>query len=144
MNAFPFTQVEWRRVSELAGRLTNAALADDDVLHASLFVDLQDLLADLSRRHGEHPGLWETEADFTDDPNTAIALYEQAKQLALRAGLPTYTIRISLARVLIDQGDAAAAGKELRECRSEVAARGDDHEKAEWQELLASCDRDEA
>ena len=46
-------------------------------------------------RHGEHPVLFETEADFEDDPLRQVDLYRAAVQVAEQHGLPTLSIRIS-------------------------------------------------
>jgi hypothetical protein len=41
-------------------------------------VGLFDVLAGLRARHGDHPVLLETEADFTEDDEVRLALYQQA------------------------------------------------------------------
>src|SRR5258707_1219218 len=83
---------------------------------------------------GQHPALLETEADFTDEPSERVALYEQAKQSALVGGWVTYSIRISLARVLLEElGDAGRGLQELLACRDEVTTCADKSERAEWE-----------
>jgi hypothetical protein len=121
VEAFPFTEAEW---------------AADPVLRASLLVGLLDVLAELRARHGDHPVLLEAQADFTDDDGERVALYRRAVRVALTHGLPTLSIRLSLARVLLGAGQPAAARVELRACAGE-AHLGDEAERSEWAELLA-------
>jgi hypothetical protein len=44
MDDFPFTTTEWDCVKDATFPITNARLADDDALAASLFIDLQETL----------------------------------------------------------------------------------------------------
>jgi hypothetical protein len=44
MEAFPFSPSEWQKIMDVSHPLTNAALADDDVLGASLYVELLAVL----------------------------------------------------------------------------------------------------
>jgi hypothetical protein len=142
MNEFPFTDVEWDRVKEVTLAMLNATLADDEVLRASRMEEFRWVLFDLRATHGEHPILLETEADFTDEPTECVALYQQAKHMALANGLLTYTIRISLARAfLYEMNDPGRAQQELLACREEVAAWADEHDQEQWQEMQAECDR---
>ena len=140
MADFPYSKAEWARVSEAARTVLNATFADDKVLRASGFAELRRVLSELRQRYGEHPVLLETEADFTDEPYQRVRVYHQAIALALASGWPTYSIRISLARVLLeDIEDAWQASHELSACRAEVATRADDYEREQWEELQAGC-----
>jgi hypothetical protein len=140
MNPFPFNAEEWQRVSQISLAVTNATLADDDVLRASQFVELQAVLAELRAVHGEHPVLIETEADFEDDPSRQLELYRAALGLSEEHPLPTLSIRISLAGLLLgDFGDAEAAAQELSACQAELDKHGDDRDRAEWLRLLDCC-----
>ncbi len=142
MEPFPFTPDEWFQVSEAARAMVNATFINDAVLHDSAFKELQCLLSELRTKYGDHPALFETEADFTDDPAEQVSLYEQAKQVALAGGWVTYSIRISLARVLLeDLGDAGRALQELLDCRDEIIACADESERREWEELQKECAR---
>lgn len=142
MDAFPFSAAEWAPVSKAALAIVNATFAEDSVLQASHFEELCCVLSELQSKYGRHPALLETEADFTDDPNERVALYEEATQLALNGGLLTYTIRISLARVLIEEiEDPKRALQELQASRAEVAACADEDERKQWQELLETVQK---
>ena len=100
------------------------------------------MLAELRAAYGQHPVLLETEADFTDEPAEQAQMYEQAKHLAEAGGLVTYSIRLSLARVLLEElDDAERARHELLACRDEVAGHADESDRTKWAELEAECAR---
>jgi hypothetical protein len=137
---FPFSDEEWDEVCEATRLVCNATLIDDQALHQSYLVDLQEHLQTLQITYGRHPILLETEADFLDDPDERVVLYEEAIRIATENELPTYTIRISLAQLLLDSlNDVDGAGGHLASCASEVQARGDEHEKAQWSQLQSRC-----
>ena len=136
MEPWPFSEAEWVAVSEAALPVVNAGLAEDAALRASHLIGLLDVLAGLRARHGEHPVLLETEADFADDDAERIALYRRAVSIAETHGIQTLTIRLSLARVLLDMGERKAALDELRACEDEVP-EGDNSDCRSWAELVA-------
>jgi hypothetical protein len=120
--------------------VTNATLADDPVLRESLMIELECVLEELRCQHGDHPILLETAADFQDMPRKRVDLYRSALDLAERNNLPTLSIRISLARVLLEYfGDPRAAAHELAACRNELRTNADQSDLEEWSELLSKC-----
>jgi hypothetical protein len=140
MQEFPFSQSDWQRVENITARITEACLADDHIVQASLFEELQALLVELRNRYGEHPILIETEADFTDDPLRQMDLYRSAIHLAEINQLPTYTIHISFANILFHGfQNSNQAINELMACELEVSQRADQWEKQEWHELMKEC-----
>jgi hypothetical protein len=142
MEAFPFTEAEWAPVKAAALSILNAQTAGDEVLGASLRLDMLDLLAGLRERHGDHPVLLETVADYTDDDTERAVVYRQAADIAEANGLPTLSIRLFFARVLLDLGQPGAARKELRACEGEARDVGG-REQEEWVELLEEASRAE-
>jgi hypothetical protein len=136
MEAFPFTQAECVAVSDEALPIVNAGMADDAVVRASHLAGLLDALAGLRVRHGDHPVLLETEADFTEDDGERILLYQQAARIAVANALPTLSIRLSLALLLLDLGRRTAAREELLACETEVS-KGDESDRKSWVNLLA-------
>lgn len=137
MEVFPFSTDDWSRVNGMAREIVNASLMDDDALSASKKEHLRELLAELRDRYGEHPILLETEADFEDDPQLQAKRYFTAIALAESNFLPTYTKRISLAELLIDElQDPAGAAQQLAACEQEVLEQGDEYERQQWRELL--------
>jgi len=138
----PFTTGEWDAVRWAAGAITDAARASDPDARAARFTDLQSILVELRDRHGNHPLLWETEADFTPDAEAAADMYRQAEELAVAGDLPTLSIRVSLARVLAEElGRPAEARDALLACREELPWAGEADCTA-WATLLAACPPD--
>ena len=55
---------------------------------------------------------------------------------------PTYSIRISLAWLLLDDfKDPIEAKHELTACEPELAQHADDWEREEWSELVSECEK---
>ena len=99
-------------------------------------VGLVEVLAGLRARHGDHPVLLETEADFTEDDGERVLLYRRAMGVAEANGIQTLTIRLSLSRLLLDTGQHEAARDELLACEGELPD-GDESDRASWAELVA-------
>ncbi len=141
MNPFPFTRKEWEPVQEAARAVADAALGAAPSRRAARFAELKELLARLREKYEEHPVLLETEADFTPEAATAVALYRRAELQAAAAGLPALSIRLSLARLLVEElGQPGPAREALIACRDELpdASVAD---CAAWTSLLSECDR---
>ncbi len=138
MEAFPFTDAEWDRVKEAALPLVNATFAEDEVLRASSFMTLQAVLGELRARHGNHPLLIETEADFTEDNSERVRLYHRAVRAASSHCLATLTIRLSLARVLLESGQPNEAATELSACEVELPM-SDESDRTTWSKLTAEA-----
>jgi hypothetical protein len=137
----PLTSHELHAVRQAARAVARAAKAGDPDRRATRFSDLQSLLAEVRERRGDHPVLWELEADFTSEPAVAAHLYRRAEKAALEALLPTLSIRLSLARLLFKElghiGEARAA---LLACSEELPAASE-KQSAAWGELLAACEQ---
>ena len=136
MKSWPFSKAEWATVSNAALPVVNSGLADDTAARASHLVGLRDVLAQLRARHGDHPVLLETEAEFTEDDGERVSLYRRAVGIAEANGIQTLTIRLSLSRLLLDMGQPDAAHHELLACEGELA-NGDQSDRASWAELVA-------
>ena len=136
MDEFPFTGAEWGAVNDAVLPLVNATLAEDDVLHASAQEELRCVLNQLRVRYGDHPVLLETEADFCDDDAERVALYRRAIEVAVAHGLPTLSIRLSLAQLLVDDNDRSAARDELHACAPELR-EADASDNQAWESLMA-------
>jgi hypothetical protein len=143
VEAFPFTKAEWHPQKDLALSILNAEFAEDDVLAASLRLEMLDRMDALRARHGDHPVLLETAADYTEDTPERAALYRRAVDLADAHGLPTLSIRLSFASVLTELGEPIAALEELRSCGSE-AATGSADERKQWASGLEEVAHDSA
>jgi hypothetical protein len=136
MEPFPFTEQDWAAVSSAAIAVTNAVLADDNVLRQSELMNLEELVTSLSGKYGEHPVLLETLADFESDPERQVTLYRRALQQAERFGLPTVTIRLALAAVLLEElQNPVEAGQVLMDGESELAGHEDASDIEAWSRL---------
>ncbi len=140
MDAFPFSELEWERVSQATLAVLNATLADDHALRQSLVIELKFVLDQLRFQHGDHPILLETEADFANDDHHRLQLYERAIKLACANDLPTYTIRISHAELLHRLGHGGEAKRQLESCQAEVDRIGDAGEQLQWRNLNDCCE----
>jgi hypothetical protein len=130
MDPWPFEDEEWDEISELTHRLTNSTLADDQILHGSIHRELIERLCELMEKYGEHPVLLETLADFAEDPNERLSLYWKALKLSVKHEMPTLTIRIFLAELLIEEfQDAKEARQVLKDGEDEFLDR---EEEPEW------------
>ena len=136
MKSWPFSKAEWASVKDAMLPVVNAGLAEDAVVQASHLIGLLDVLAGLRARHGDHPVLLETEADFTEDDGDRVSLYRRAVSVAEANGIQTLTIRLSLSWLLLDMGQHDAARDELLACEGELAD-GDESDRASWAELVA-------
>lgn len=142
MEEFPFTDEEWRSISRATTSVTNATLADDDVWRAIALRRLRRRLRALRLRYGNHPVLIETLADFLDDSDRRRLLYRRAIRIASRNNLPTWTIRFSYARLLLEKfADRRRALRQLRLCEHDIASSGDDYYLGEWRELMRQVRR---
>lgn len=72
----------FRQVEELAEAMLQAAEADTETQFYALYADLKQLCEAESGKKTEHPVLWETLADFTEENDEAIRFYEKAYLLA--------------------------------------------------------------
>jgi hypothetical protein len=133
MKAWPFSEDDWESVQETVFDLVNISNEEDGELIAVKIKDVLDLLEALAIKYGPHPVLFETKADIMTNAVERVELYRQAINLAEQESLPTTTVRLSLAEVLIeDLGDNDAAKKELELCKEELTEEDD---LEEWKSL---------
>ncbi len=131
MEEFPFTDEEWKPLEDLAEATLNASSVGDEVLLASLKLDMLELLGVLRERYGDHPVLLGTMADYTENLSERVPLYKQAVQTAEENGLPTLSIRSDYAYTLMQLDAVTEALAELDDCGEEAAA-GSDMEQLNW------------
>ena len=133
MEVWPFSEEDWDSIEDAVVALVNASEDADDESVAKKLKDVFDLLEALAIKYGPHPVLFETKADIVPNPKERVGLYREAISLAEINSLPTSSIRLSLAEVLIeDLGDLKSANKELENCRGELA----EEDTKEWETLF--------
>src|SRR5687767_6567156 len=140
---FSLTEGEVDAVHWAAAAVSEAAKAGDEPRRKARFADLCSILLELRQRYGTHPLFFELEADFTQNPRDAADLYVWAERTALLHGLPTLSIRLSLARLLIEELGRSALGREtLLACQDELPL-ANERQCAAWNNLLAKCTSEE-
>jgi hypothetical protein len=138
MESWPFTDNDWKVVQNATHDIVNASYIEDQELVSSTKERLFVLLESLMEKYGPHPVLFETKADFTEQPHSRIELYNEAISLAQKSGIQTTTIRLSLSRVYLeDIGDVEAAKSQLSMCEKPMASDDID----EWNELKKEVER---
>ncbi|MEJ0088734.1 MAG: hypothetical protein WDM80_03130 [Limisphaerales bacterium] len=112
-------------VGDLAAGMTNATLADDHALAASLYQRLVHYHEEQLAAGRSHPFIIETLADYTDDPAQAIRYYEQALAMSrqMTSDEPTHTILIALGEQLIAMGRRAQGEAFIRDGHAEALRR---------------------
>lgn len=78
---------------------------------ARLYQELHDYCELVASDGRDHPFLWESLADFTDDDRAAIGFYSRALKLAMEAGALDHqaSIRFALAQRHLEIGENAIA-----------------------------------
>lgn len=128
-------------VQQAALAVVDTTMTENTELRVSRFSELQNVLAKLRKRYGEHPILLETEANFTDGAAAQMVIYKKAKTVAMKHGFPLLSICLSMAHLYLEElDDVHAARDELVACRNEVADVMT-HDRLDWCRLMTECNR---
>lgn len=105
----------YKAIYGLAEGLVEADRKGDSAEFLSLYGRLEAICLDNDGTDKDHPEQWETLADFTEDLETALVIYEkaQAKALAINAKDHLSSIGLSMAKLQVDLGKKEAAIKSL-------------------------------
>lgn len=130
----------YKAVYSLAEQLMEAARKDDQAEFNSLYGQLKAICTDNEKTDKDHPEQWETLADFTEDLEAALAVYEKAmkKALAINAKDHLSSIGLAMAKLQVDLGQKGAAIKSLESAQVSANKIEDKQLKAEIDELLES------
>jgi hypothetical protein len=93
---------EWKMLKDLAIRVTNAVLADDDVLERYLYEEMKRVGNSLLMFSGRDPVVLETLADFAPDFSEARRLFQEAIQLIDTNNGDSTSPRMSLAELILE------------------------------------------
>jgi hypothetical protein len=126
----------YERVHEFALLITNATLAEDDVLCETHYAAFRDYYEEQSRVGRCHPFILETLADYTEEEALAMSYYEQALALAKQMGEPIHSILIAIGERHQDAKRFEVAEAYLRDGRDEARRRGDSEMAEEADRLL--------
>lgn len=142
-----------KAVYELAEKLMRAAHKDDRESFEALYGELEAICIDNEYTEKDHPEQWETLADFTEESDEALALYQKALALyqkaldkAVAKSLDDYiaSIGYSMASLWVELEDEEAALVALRKAKASAGGIEDNDLKREIDELLHSLTHSES
>ena len=133
MNKVLFNQVE-----KLAQEMMAAAEADNEEQFYALYDQLKHLCLEHQGSKKDHPVLWETLGDFSEENDDAIDAYNQAYQLAEQMKDNEYkaSIQYALAQRYLEEDRKAEAGDALEKA-AKFASFTEDAELQREIQLLA-------
>ena len=128
----------YKAIYGLAEGLVEADRKGDSAEFLSLYGRLEAICLDNDGTDKDHPEQWETLADFTEDLEAALVIYEkaQAKALAINAKDHLSSIGLSMAKLQVDLGQKEAAIKSLESAQVCANKIEDKQLKAEIDALL--------
>ena len=130
----------YKAVYGLAEQLMEADRKDDKAEFESLYGQLKAICTANEKTDKDHPEQWETLADFTEDLEAALEVYEKAREKALAINAKDHlsSIGLSMAKLQVDLGQNEAAIKSLESAQVSAKKIEDKQLKAEIDELLES------
>ncbi|MWJ29301.1 tetratricopeptide repeat protein [Halomonas sp. ZH2S] len=128
----------YKAVYELAEKLMKAADKEDREAFDALYAELRAICIGNENTDKDHPEQWETLADFTEDLEDALAVYEKAleKAIAMDSKDHMSSIGFSMATLQTELGQTDAAIKSLQQAKISANRIEDDELKAEIDKLL--------
>lgn len=87
----------YNEILEICQNIANASEKDDDDARNNACGDLQKLCATNQNSPKDHPLQWEALADFTDDGDQAMDIYQIALSIAEKLKLDTFIASVYLA-----------------------------------------------
>ena len=132
---------EWQEVVDICYDIEDALEQDDDRLYAEYLFDLNCQLDKLQQKHGELALLTATRADYCEDPEQQVALYQQAVTLAELQGDTVARIQSleAICELFIDEfDDADAARVWLDKLEKAIAEDGSEWLAGDLEQLKAN------
>lgn len=105
----------FEQVETLAQELMTAAEADNEEQFYALYDQLKQLCQEHKGSKKDHPVLWETLGDFSEENDDAIDAYNQAYQLAEQMKDNEYkaSIQYSLAQRYLEENQISSASEAI-------------------------------
>lgn len=130
----------YKAVYELAEKLMKAAAKDDRATFEALYAELEAICTEHENTEKDHPEQWETLADFTEELEDALPIYQKAldKAVAKQSNDHIASIGFSMAALQVELGDTQAAIERLQQAQASAHTIEDNELKAEINELLAT------
>nr|WP_313973894.1 tetratricopeptide repeat protein [uncultured Psychrobacter sp.] len=129
----------YKSIYVLAEKLLEADSKNDQKTFDALYAQLKDLCIENEKSAKDHPEQWETLADFTEDLDEALVIYQKAldKAAAINSKDHLASIAFSMAELQIELGQTDAAIKSLQNAKISANKIEDREFKVEINELLA-------
>lgn len=129
----------YKSIYVLAEKLLEADSKNDQKNFDALYAQLKDLCIENEKSDKDHPEQWETLADFTEDLDEALVIYQKAldKAAAINSKDHLSSIAFSMAELQIELGQTDAAIKNLENAKISANKIEDREFKVEINELLA-------
>lgn len=130
----------YKSIYVLAEKLLEADSKNDRKTFDALYGQLKDLCIENEKSDKDHPEQWETLADFTEDLDEALVIYQKAldKAAAINSKDHLASIAFSMAELQIELGQTDAAIKSLQSAKISANKIEDKEFKAEINDLLAT------
>ena len=127
----------YKAVYSLAEKLMEAARKNNQAEFDSLYGQLKTICTENDNTDKDHPEQWETLADFTEDLNAALVVYEAARGKALAINAKDHLACIGLSMAKLELGQKPAAIQSLEDAKISANKIEDKELKAEIDMLLA-------
>lgn len=129
----------YKAIYTLAEELLEADRIGDQSAFDNYYADLKAICIDNENTDKDHPEQWETLADFTEDLEEALVIYEKAlkKAQAINSKDHLSSIAFSMAVLQIELGQTEKAIESLQNAKISANKIEDKEFKVEIDELLA-------
>lgn len=128
----------YKAIYTLAEDLLEADRKGNQSEFDTLYAELKAICTDNENTDKDHPEQWETLADFTEDLDEALVIYEKAltKATAINSKDHMSSIAFSMAVLQLEMGDTPAAIKSLQNAKVSANKIEDKEFKVEIDEML--------
>ncbi|WP_346799197.1 tetratricopeptide repeat protein [Halomonas sp. Bachu 37] len=128
----------YKAVYELAEKLMKAAAKDDRATFEALYAELRAICTEHEHTEKDHPEQWETLADFTEELEEALPIYQKALDKAITKPSKDHiaSIGYSMATLQVELGQTDDAIQRLKHAQASAQGIEDNDLKAEIDELL--------
>ncbi|MBP2281026.1 tetratricopeptide (TPR) repeat protein [Psychrobacter sp. PL15] len=128
----------YKSVYILAEELLEANNRRNQEAFDALYVELQTICSDNENTDKDHPVQWETLADFTEELDEALIIYEKAlkKAIAINSKDCMSSIAFSMAVLQVELGQTEAAIENLQNAKISANKIEDKELKNEIHDLL--------
>ena len=128
----------YKHVHSLAKDLMQAVHRKNQVNFDKYYAELKQVCEDNEDTDKDHPVQWETLADFTDDFDLAISIYEKAllKAEAINSKDFLSSVAFAIASLQVELGNKESAIEHLKNAKINSNKIADKELKAEIEDLL--------